>query len=289
MHVARIVLLASMCLSALAGVIGAAAAPARAGACTLANGGFEAASFFPWVLQTNSGALATLSVDAGQAGAQSAMITIGEAGVFEWDVQLVQEGASLIPGKRYTLSFWSKAQASRSVSAVLQQIDTPYNTFSRQSFQIGASWQRHSAEFVYPLTALTASPALRINIGANGATVWFDSISLCESDTQGPPPTPQPVSASCEVRNGEFEAGSFSPWVFQTTPPASATLSAVAGARSPTEAPAVIFVSYLLYGFLRPFLSRKMKEEIEDEIEDDEESLASPGASEPPSGPTLPS
>ena len=34
--------------------------------------------------------------------------------------------------------------------------------------------------------------------------------------------------------------------------------------------PAVIFISYLLYGFLRPFLSRKMKEEIEDEVEDDE-------------------
>ena len=35
--------------------------------------------------------------------------------------------------------------------------------------------------------------------------------------------------------------------------------------------PAVIFISYLLYGFLRPFLSRKMKESIEEEVEDDEE------------------
>jgi CDP-diacylglycerol--serine O-phosphatidyltransferase len=34
--------------------------------------------------------------------------------------------------------------------------------------------------------------------------------------------------------------------------------------------PAVIFIAYLLYGFLRPFLSRKMKEEIEEEVEDDE-------------------
>jgi CDP-diacylglycerol--serine O-phosphatidyltransferase len=34
--------------------------------------------------------------------------------------------------------------------------------------------------------------------------------------------------------------------------------------------PFVIFVSYLLYGFFRPFLSRKMKEEIEEEIEDEE-------------------
>jgi CDP-diacylglycerol--serine O-phosphatidyltransferase len=41
--------------------------------------------------------------------------------------------------------------------------------------------------------------------------------------------------------------------------------------------PAVIFITYLLYGFLRPFLSRRMKEEIEDEIEDEEEP-GSPGA-----------
>jgi CDP-diacylglycerol--serine O-phosphatidyltransferase len=34
--------------------------------------------------------------------------------------------------------------------------------------------------------------------------------------------------------------------------------------------PAVIFITYLLYGFLRPFLSRKMKEEIEEEVEEDE-------------------
>ena len=35
--------------------------------------------------------------------------------------------------------------------------------------------------------------------------------------------------------------------------------------------PAVIFITYLLYGFLRPFLSRQIKEGIEEEIEDDEE------------------
>ena len=39
--------------------------------------------------------------------------------------------------------------------------------------------------------------------------------------------------------------------------------------------PAVIFIAYLLYGFLRPFLSRKMKEEIEEEVED-EDPLESP-------------
>ncbi len=35
--------------------------------------------------------------------------------------------------------------------------------------------------------------------------------------------------------------------------------------------PFLIFLSYLLYGFLRPFLSRKMKKEIEEVLEDDDE------------------
>lgn len=43
-----------------------------------------------------------------------------------------------------------------------------------------------------------------------------------------------------------------------------------------TWMPAVLFISYLLYGFLRPFLSRKMKETIEEEVEDDEPEAESP-------------
>ena len=35
-----------------------------------------------------------------------------------------------------------------------------------------------------------------------------------------------------------------------------------------TWMPAVLFVSYLLYGFFRPFLSRAMRREIEEEDED---------------------
>jgi len=40
--------------------------------------------------------------------------------------------------------------------------------------------------------------------------------------------------------------------------------------------PFVLFLSYLLYGFLRPFLSRQMKQEIEEELEDEDEPLESP-------------
>ena len=41
--------------------------------------------------------------------------------------------------------------------------------------------------------------------------------------------------------------------------------------------PFVIFLAYLLYGFFRPFLSRKMQAEIEEEFdEDDDEEMVSP-------------
>ena len=46
-----------------------------------------------------------------------------------------------------------------------------------------------------------------------------------------------------------------------------------------TWMPAVLFVSYLLYGFFRPFLSRAMRREIEEE--EDEEASAQPAAPHP--------
>jgi CDP-diacylglycerol--serine O-phosphatidyltransferase len=43
-----------------------------------------------------------------------------------------------------------------------------------------------------------------------------------------------------------------------------------------TWMPAVLFVSYLLYGFLRPFISRAWRREIEEEDEDDAQPVTSP-------------
>jgi CDP-diacylglycerol--serine O-phosphatidyltransferase len=44
--------------------------------------------------------------------------------------------------------------------------------------------------------------------------------------------------------------------------------------------PAVMFVSYLLYGFLRPFISRAWRREIEEE--EDDEPPTQPAAPPPP-------
>jgi CDP-diacylglycerol--serine O-phosphatidyltransferase len=46
--------------------------------------------------------------------------------------------------------------------------------------------------------------------------------------------------------------------------------------------PAVIFLVYLLYGFLRPFLSRRMQREIEEEILEEDEETLDETAGDPP-------
>jgi CDP-diacylglycerol--serine O-phosphatidyltransferase len=43
----------------------------------------------------------------------------------------------------------------------------------------------------------------------------------------------------------------------------------------------VLFISYLIYGFLRPFLSREWRREIEEELEDETGDSAH-GESPPP-------
>ncbi|CAN5495446.1 CDP-diacylglycerol--serine O-phosphatidyltransferase [soil metagenome] len=44
--------------------------------------------------------------------------------------------------------------------------------------------------------------------------------------------------------------------------------------------PAILFIAYLLYGFLRPFLSAKRRREIEEEIGEDDDELADDNAAE---------
>ena len=234
--VLRAVLLAVLCAGTLSGL--AISTPARAATCVLANGDFEAAQLTPWYVQGNTaaGSSGSLTADAGNASIKSAKVSVNAPGTYEWDVQLVHENVQMVVGKRYTLSFWSKAAAARPASITLQQFDPPFAIMVQQAFTIGTGWQRYDYEFDYPYTAVTTSPSFRVNVGGNATAAWFDSISLCESDTQPPPPTPQPVSANCKVINGDFESGSFNPWSFAATAPAAAALSADAGARSATAA-----------------------------------------------------
>lgn len=208
------------------------------GACVLVNGDFESASLSPWYAQgrPSTGAAATLSKDSGHIGTTSARVTISNPGSNPWDIQLVHEAVPMTLGRRYTLTFWARASQARNAEVFLQQFDAPFAVPWSQAIALSTGWQQFSYTFDYPAGAPTTTPSFRVNLGETGGSAWFDAISMCESATQPPPPTPQPVSANCRVVNGDFENSSASPWVFDAVAPAQAALSLDAGARSATGA-----------------------------------------------------
>ena len=229
-------------LLAAVAVFGDAVAPpqttmAADAACVLTNGTYEAGSFSPWYLQSANGAQATVAADAGASGGTSARITVQQtsADADAWNVQWSYDNATLVAGRRYTLSVRAKASSARTTSVMLQQFNNPFTEIWTDNVQLTTAWQTFQWTIDFPWGAVTATPSLRFNLGQSTGTVWLDDVSLCESGNQTVP-TPAPVSANCRVLNGDFETGTLAPWALTTSGSAQAIASADSGAISAMSA-----------------------------------------------------
>lgn len=209
---------------------------ATAATCLLSNGDFEAASLSPWIYQNGNGSQATFGTDTGYNSAKSVFVSIQNPGPNWWDISLGQKDFTMAPGRRYTLTFWARASQTRTFDVTLQKWEQPFTEIWKKNYSITTSWQKFEVEIDYPSSAVTTTPALWFQLGQRAGSVWIDAVSLCETASQPPPPTPQVVAQSCRVANGNFETGSFSPWAFQTSAPAQATLETDAGANGATSA-----------------------------------------------------
>lgn len=209
-----------------------------ASACVGQNPDFEWADFHPWYLKVDAdqGADAELIPAAGYDSPKSARINITQRGTQDWHVQLSQRGIALSAGRRYSLVFWARADQDRVMMVQLQQDSKPYIQLWQQKFGLDHRWQRIETVLEYPIGAVTLEPVLRFDVGQTTGSVWIDDIALCASDAQPSVPAPVPVDGSCQIANGDFEGGVFSPWQFAAIAPAQATLGADTGARSPSAA-----------------------------------------------------
>lgn len=225
---------AAMLLAGAVGVgIVSRRAPARAAesACAF-SADFESGNTQSFYVQ---GAGMTMTTDGGYNSAGSVRISVPAAGALPWERQFVRENVSLMPGRRYALSFWAKSSSARTTEVFFQQFDAPFTVVWKQGITIGTDWTPINITFDYPPSAVSLTPAFRINLGQAAGTVWIDALSLCDSATQPAVPTPQPVSANCKIVNGHFESGTAS-WRLDAPTPARATLTTDVGARSATAA-----------------------------------------------------
>jgi beta-glucanase (GH16 family) len=231
-------LLACVLLSSALVMLARTPVQARSAACVLNNGDFEGADALPWYVQgrPSTGATASLSRAAGYNSTYSARVDITSAGVYPWDIQLVHENTPLTAGRRYALSFWARSSDPKTSDILIQQFENPLTVIWTRAFVTGSTWQRFEFVVDIPLDSPAPTPAFRINLGGDRASLWIDDIVLCESGDQPAPLPPQPVGPSCRLQNGDFDSGSFASWQFDVSGGAQALLQSAPAARGQNAA-----------------------------------------------------
>ncbi len=145
----------------------------------LKDGSFES-GISPWLLQVDTPASASASLDTGNhaadGGTASAKVNVAAGDASDpYYVQLRQSGVELCAGCRYQLAFWAKAAAGRSVQAAVQGVNSPYNIYLNQTVAPGTAWQKYTYEFT-PSQSDTAF--VGFNLGSSASTVWIDGVTL---------------------------------------------------------------------------------------------------------------
>jgi hypothetical protein len=149
------------------------------------NGDFEKdiASYWNFWVNTNEGASATLSHDTTTAahGSASAKITVNVPASLPHYVSLQQPAISVAEGREYTLSFWAKASASRSIRVEFQKSVEPWTGYGlSKEFSVPTAWQEFRISFIATATASDAK--LSFNLAAAAGDVWLDDIRLQEGN-----------------------------------------------------------------------------------------------------------
>ncbi len=134
-----------------------------------------------WNLEHNGTPLPVATVSAvpdGVGGTNVAKIILTSPGSANWSVQFNQGGRSVTGGAPYTLGFWAKADAAKTISVDLGMDHTPWGNLGfNTNLNLTTVWQYFEYTFLPNATDVDA----RINFSSMGlltGIVWLGNISL---------------------------------------------------------------------------------------------------------------
>jgi hypothetical protein len=104
--------------------------------------------YSPWWFETDGGAAADLSQDKTTAGdgAASAKIHVTKSSTTNWHVQFMN-GLGITKGRTYTVSFWAKADTTRSIGLEVSHKTSPYTNYFKGTAALTTSWQKFTYTF----------------------------------------------------------------------------------------------------------------------------------------------
>ncbi len=152
----------------------------------ITNQGFEEANLGAnWQMEQHQGAAATVSYDQNQSfrGSRSARVQIGSASGTEWHIQFKHINFNLKKGQSYTVRFAARANQTRAIGASVMRDDAPYTGFGWFASTATTQWQTFS--FVVIPTEDVAKGRLSFNLGQSVGDVWFDDVSIIETQITG--------------------------------------------------------------------------------------------------------
>lgn len=161
-----------------------------------------------WTLEKHSGAEAGAAVvnelPSGAKG-KAVRVSVTKPGAEAWHVQFNQAGLKFEQGKSYTLRFWAKADAGRTLSAVASQAHEPWGNLGLSANpRVTNQWR----EFRFVFTASQRDDQCRITFGSfgpAGSTVTLAGLSLRPGGLDG-----LKESESLEAQSvARFEKGTF--------------------------------------------------------------------------------
>ncbi len=133
-----------------------------------------------WFLEQHAGAAAsvTRTTDAPSGYTYSARIQVTQRGSQGWHVQWAQPGLTVQGGRIYTLSFWAKANTSRTIAAVVGMAHEPWEGLGPwYDVPLTTQWKRFEFTFVATQNDTNAR-VLFSGMGTQTGTYWFTGVSL---------------------------------------------------------------------------------------------------------------
>jgi hypothetical protein len=143
------------------------------------NGSFENTGsnwLAPWRFQSSGRATIKQVNRTKVDGAYSTKVSITKSRSADSAVQLYQGNLPLTRGTTYTIVFWAKASASRSIRLAVDHGASPWSSYFSRSVNITQSWQQYTLTFTAPQT--DSNGMLIFNLANATGYVWIDNVSL---------------------------------------------------------------------------------------------------------------
>ncbi len=144
----------------------------------LGDGTFET-GVGAWTLWADDGYAATVAQDTTTAaeGAASARVEVTRSQGTDWRVDFSKAPVEVISGTEYTLSFWAKADAPRTVGAWVQETSEPWTGYLWfEDVGVTTTWTEYTFRGLSAGDDTEAS--LHFGLGVTTGTVWLDDVRL---------------------------------------------------------------------------------------------------------------